>query len=98
VLTRVRILGDISITHCLIISPLQVIMYFGFSKYITLPIYLDSTSMCIAKPMYLENSKHLIIWNGVRPINKELLILNCLFFYLFIFKHSRHNRYLVVYI
>jgi hypothetical protein len=42
----------------MLLPPLQIVVIFGFSRYVVL--------LCryIVQPMYLEKPKHLIIWKG----------------------------------
>ena len=48
-----------------ILPQFQIIRRFGFFRYIAFAMYVDKCiSKCIAKTMYLEKPKHLIIWNG----------------------------------
>lgn len=86
-----------------ILHSFQIIGHLGFSRYIVLRCiytqlrcsFLHSflrciyISRCIAKPMYLENPKQPIIWDGVswfeqkkeQPYfaNKVLMFMNCMF-------------------
>jgi hypothetical protein len=51
---RARIFCVIIIRYCLVIPSFQIIRRFGFSESIVFTMYLDGTSMCIAKAMYLK--------------------------------------------
>jgi len=52
----------------LVLPPSQITIRFGFLRYIFFAMYLDivtyCTSRCIAKYMYLEKLKWIVIWKG----------------------------------
>jgi hypothetical protein len=49
---------------------IQIIRHFDFSRYIAFDIFIRTLSRYIVKTIYLEKTKHLIIWN--RGINNDL--------------------------